>query len=88
MGTTVLPSVKARTETSGPVRNSSMTTRLPLSPKTLSSIMDVHGVLGLLPGLGDEHALAQGQTVRLDHHGDGGGLQIGQRRGRIGRTPA
>ena len=33
------PSVKARTETSGPVKNSSMTTQLPLSPKTLSSIM-------------------------------------------------
>ena len=38
MGTTTLPSVKERTETSGPVRNSSMTMWLPLSPKTLSSM--------------------------------------------------
>ena len=34
-----LPSVKASTLTSGPVRNSSITTRLPESPKARSSIM-------------------------------------------------
>ena len=39
MGHTVCPSVKASTDTSGPVRKLSMTTRLPESPKTLSSIM-------------------------------------------------
>src|SRR5699024_4243052 len=39
MGLTVLPSVKASTDTSGPWRNSSTTTRLPLSPKRLSTIM-------------------------------------------------
>ncbi len=40
MGRMVRPSVKQRTETSGPVRNSSMTTSLPLSPNTFSSIME------------------------------------------------
>ncbi len=39
MGTSVSPSVKARTDTSGPVRNSSMTTRSPLRPNFLSTIM-------------------------------------------------
>ena len=39
MGRMVLPSVKARTETSGPVKNSSMTTLEPLSPKILSAII-------------------------------------------------
>ena len=39
MGTTVLPSVKLSTETSGPVRNSSMTIRLPDAPNCLSSMM-------------------------------------------------
>ena len=38
MGFTVFPSVKASTDTSGPVRYSSTTTRLPEAPKTLSSI--------------------------------------------------
>ena len=40
MGTMVSPSVKERTDTSGPVRYSSTTTRLPLSPNTFSSIME------------------------------------------------
>ena len=40
IGTTVLPSVKLSTETSGPVRNSSTTMRAPLSPNFFSSIMD------------------------------------------------
>ena len=40
MGTTVSPSVKDRTDTSGPVRNSSMTTVAPLSPKSRSSIIE------------------------------------------------
>ena len=39
MGTTVSPSVNESTETSGPVRNSSMTTRLPLAPNFPSSII-------------------------------------------------
>ena len=41
MGTMLLPSVKARTLASGPVRNSSMTISLPESPKALSSMMDL-----------------------------------------------
>ena len=40
IGTTIFPSVKERTDTSGPVRNSSMTMLLPLSPKIFSSIME------------------------------------------------
>ena len=40
MGTTVSPSVKDSTDTSGPVRNSSMTTVAPLSPNARSSIME------------------------------------------------
>ena len=40
IGTTVSPSVKDRTDTSGPVRNSSMTTVAPLSPKRPPSIME------------------------------------------------
>ena len=45
MGTTVSPSVKDRTETSGPVRNSSITTRLPLWPNMPSSIMETTACL-------------------------------------------
>ena len=41
IGTTVFPSVNDKTETSGPVKNSSMTIFAPLSPKTLSCIMDL-----------------------------------------------
>ena len=33
--------------------------------------------------LGNQNALAQGQTVGLDHDGEGGGAQIGKRLGRI-----
>ena len=40
MGLMVLPSVKASTETSGPVRNSSMTTDLPDAPNFSSFIME------------------------------------------------
>ena len=40
MGSMVSPSVKASTDTSGPARNSSMTTRAPLSPKSRSAIME------------------------------------------------
>ncbi len=40
MGTSVSPSVKDSTDTSGPVRNSSITTFAPLSPKMRPSIME------------------------------------------------
>ena len=39
IGLTVLPSVNASTLTSGPVKNSSITTRLPLFPNFPSSII-------------------------------------------------
>ena len=39
IGTTVSPSVKESTDTSGPVRNSSITILFPLSPKAFSSII-------------------------------------------------
>ena len=39
MGTIVRPSVKASTETSGPKRRSSISTRSPLAPKTRSLMM-------------------------------------------------
>ena len=39
MGTMALPSVKASTLTSGPVRNSSTTIWLPAAPKARSSMM-------------------------------------------------
>ena len=45
MGLRVLPSVKASTDTSGPVRNSSTTTWAPLSPKILSSMMECRAAL-------------------------------------------
>ena len=41
IGTTTLPSVKLRTETSGPVRNSSMTTLEPEAPNLPSSIISL-----------------------------------------------
>ena len=37
------------------------------------------GLLGLLAGHGNGDALAQSQAVSLDHGGDGGRLEIGQR---------
>ena len=45
MGLRALPSVKASTLTSGPVRNSSTTTWLPDSPNTLSSMMEWRAAL-------------------------------------------
>ena len=36
----------------------------------------LHRVHGLLPGLGDDDALSQGQAVGLDDGGDGGVLQV------------
>ena len=78
MGAMAVPSVKARTLTSGPVKNSSMTTRLPESPKARSSMMVLTAALRLFIGPGDQHPLAQGQAVRLDDDGEGGGPQESQ----------
>ena len=41
MGTTVFPSVKVSTDTSGPVRNSSITTHSPLFPNLPLSIISL-----------------------------------------------
>ena len=45
------------------------------------------GLFCLLPGGGDDDALAQGQPVGLDHGGDRGGLQIGQSLLQHGEAP-
>ena len=76
MGMTTLPSVKERTETSGPVRNSSMTMWLPLSPKTLSSMQARTASSASCRVMATVTPLAQGQAVGLDHGGDGGGFQV------------
>ena len=44
------------------------------------------GGLGLLPGLGDDDALAQRQTVGLDDGGDGSGVQIGKGGGHVAKN--
>ena len=41
------------------------------------------GGLGLVPGLGDDNALAQRKTIGLDDGGDGGGVQIGKGGGHV-----
>ena len=59
------PSHTANTDTSGPVRPSSITTRRPASPNAAPGQLVPHVVLGLGQRLGDEHALAGGQPVGL-----------------------
>ena len=68
---TVFPSVKARTRHLRP--GEELLNDHPAAGhrrSALSTIMERSGVLRLLPGLADEHALAQGQAVGLDDHGD------------------
>ena len=60
-----------------------MTTRSAGVAEDLVLHHGVDGGPGLLPGLRDDHALAQGQAVGLDHDGKAAGLQIG-----AGRSPA
>ncbi len=69
MGLTTLPSVKLRTLTSGPVRNSSTTTWLPEAPELFVQHDLVDALGGLLFVLADEHALAQRKAVGLDDYG-------------------
>ena len=71
MGAMALPSVKASTDTSGPSRNSSMTTRSPLLPKAWSHMVCLDRFLGLPRAFADEHALAQRQPVALTTSGAG-----------------
>ena len=73
-GSTVLPSVKASTETSGPVQE--LLHHHAAAARRRSCLVLHHGACtalpGLLPGFWQMmHALAQRQTVRLDDHGVG-----------------
>ena len=64
MGTTVLPSVKASTETSGPVEkflNDHLVAAL-AEDVILHHVPD--GGFGLVPGLGDDNTLAQAPDRR------------------------
>ncbi len=45
-----------------------------------------HSFPGLLPGLGNDHALTQGQAVSLDDRGNGSSVQIAKRRFQIGKN--
>ena len=54
-GTTVVPSIRQNSETSGPSRNSSITTRCPAACRSASA-----------RSVGDDHALARGELVVLD----------------------
>lgn len=65
MGRTVLPSVKAKSEHSGPVSISSMTTVLPASPKVPPKHSRT-ALLGLLKFDRHDDALARGKAVGLD----------------------
>ena len=67
MGTTVWPSLKAKTLISLPDRYSSMITRSPAAPKALSSIIWARASRALRDGLGDDDPLPRRQPVGFDH---------------------
>src|SRR5580700_3756012 len=71
-GTAVTPSVTANSDTSGPSRNSSITT----VPQARARARQV---------IGDQHALARRQAVSLDHVGR---AELGQRPVRLGTADA
>ena len=88
---TVVPSVTQKTETSGPSRNSSMTTRPPGLAKQAAAWVRASSRL-----FGDDHALAGGEPVVLDDVWRaevvecvvdllGRGADVGARRGDVGR---
>ena len=79
-GTARVPSHTANTESSGPVRPSSMTTLRPASPNAGPEQVVADGVAGLGQRLGDEHALAGGQPVGLDDVGPGSVVEEVERR--------
>ena len=85
MGLTTLPSVKASTETSGPVTFLDDHVVAGLAENMIFHHVP-DGGLGLLPGLGDDDALAQRQTVGLDDGGDGSGVQIGKGGGHVAKN--
>ena len=61
------PSHTASTDSSGPRRPSSMTTVRPGVAERLARQVVGHRLAGLGQRLGDQHALAGGQAVGLDH---------------------
>ena len=83
MGLTVFPSVKDRTLTSGPCEEFLNDNVVAALAEDLVRHHGFDGVHSLFPGLGDDHALTQGQTVGLDDRGDGGGFQIMEGRSHI-----
>ena len=78
MGRMVLPSVKARTETSGPVKNSSMTTLEPLSPKILSAIISRRAFLASSRVSAMMTPLPSAKPVGLDDLGQGRCFGVGE----------
>ena len=80
-GSTVRPSVNARTEASSPSRHSSISTR---SAGRAELALDHHEVqrrAGLGLRVTDDDSLARGQAVGLDHHRDPGAPQVLRRFG-------
>ncbi len=69
MGSIAVPSAKASTEPSGPVRNSSTTTWFPDAPKILSSMMECSAAAASCSFWAMITPFAQSQTVRFDHRG-------------------
>ena len=60
------PSLSAKKEASSPSRNSSITASAPAAPKAAGE-HGVHGLFRLGERHGDDHALAGGEPVGLDH---------------------
>ena len=79
IGTARSPSHSASSDSSSPSRNSSTSTRAPASPKRRSTKKSRSACLGLGGRLGDDHSLAGGEAVRLQHGGVGGAVHLGLR---------
>ena len=67
IGTARAPSQTTKNDTSGPVRHSSMTSRSPAAPNRRSRHRRGDGRLGGRAILGDDDALAGGETVGFQH---------------------
>ena len=70
------PSHSASSDSSSPSRNSSTSTRAPASPKRRSTKKSRSAALRLGGRLGDDHALARGEAVGLQHRGVGGAVHL------------
>ncbi len=66
-------------ESSGPARPSSITSVRPASPNASPERYDAHGVARVGERLGDDDALARGETVGLHHVGRGELLEVRER---------